>query len=94
MNFLSVLSDFIVSPTKESFEKFENVWKAQRRGNNPVLVNRVAAACIREVSTTADVSKFEQVFNWLIREEIIPAYPADQDQKSWFAKNQFLLSQI
>ena len=83
----------IVSPTKESFEKFENVWKAQRRGNNPVLVNRVAAACIREVSTTADASKFERVFNWLMEERIIPVYPSDQDQ-SWFAKNQFLLSEF
>ena len=92
-DFLSTLSEFIVSPTQESFEKFENVWKAQRRGNNPVLVNRVAAACTREVSTTADASKFEQVFNWLIREDIISSYPADQDQ-SWFAKNQFLLSKF
>ncbi len=92
-DFLSTLSEFIVSPTQESFEKFENVWKAQRRGNNPVLVNRVAAACTRDVSTTADASKFEQVFNWLIREDIISSYPADQDQ-SWFAKNQFLLSKF
>lgn len=91
--FLSTLSEFIVSPTKKSFEKFENAWKAQRRGNNPVLVNRVAAACTREVSTTADASKFEQVFNWLIREDIISSYPEDQDQ-GWFAKNQFLLSEF
>ncbi len=92
-DFLSTLSEFIVCPKKESFEKFENAWKAQRRGNNPVLVNRVAAACTRDVSTTADASKFEQVFNWLIREDIISSYPADQDQ-SWFAKNQFLLSKF
>ena len=91
--FLSTLSEFIVSPTKKSFEKFENAWKAQRRGNNPVLVNRVAAACTRDVSTTADASKFEQVFNWLIREDIISSYPEDQDQ-GWFAKNQFLLSEF
>ena len=92
-DFLSTLSEFIVCPKKESFEKFENAWKAQRRGNNPVLVNRVAAACTREVSTTADASKFEQVFNWLIREDIISSYPSDQDQ-DWFAKNQFLLSKF
>ena len=92
-DFLSTLSNFIVSPTQESFENFENVWKAQRRGNNPVLVNRVAAACTRKVSTTVDASKFERVFNWLIREDIISSYPADQDQ-SWFAKNQFLISKF
>lgn len=92
-DFLLTLSEFIVSPTQKSFEKFENVWKAQRRGNNPVLVNRVAAACTRKVSTTVDASKFERVFNWLIREDIISSYPADQDQ-SWFAKNQFLISKF
>ncbi len=91
--FLSVLSDFIVFPTKESFEKFENAWKAQRRGNNPVLVNRVAAASMRKVSTTVHDDKFNQVFGWLIREDIISSYPSDRDQ-GWFAKNQFLLCKL
>ena len=92
-DFLSTLSEFIVCPKKELFEKFENAWKAQGVGNNPVLVNRVAAACTREVSTTVDKPKFDQVFNWLIREGIISSYPSHQDQ-GWFAKNQFLLSEF
>ena len=91
--FLSILSDFILSPTKESFKKFQNTWEKQGRGNNPVLVNRVAAACTREVSTTVDIDRFNEVFNWLIREDIISSYPSDQDQ-GWFAKNQFLLSKF
>lgn len=91
--FLSVLNNFIVCPTKESFEKFQNAWKDQKRGNNPVLVNRVAAACTREVSTTADDKKFNRVFNWLIEERIISEYPSDQDP-GWFAKNQFLISEF
>ena len=91
-DFLSVLSEFIVSPNQESFKKFQDAWEKQGKGRNPVLVNRVAPACTRKVSTTVDASKFEQVFNWLIREEIIPAYQ-DQDQ-GWFAKNQFLLSEF
>ena len=96
-DFLSTLSEFIVSPTKKSFEDFQEAWEKQRKKQGakgtPLLVNRVAAACTRDVSTTADASKFEQVFNWLIREDIISSYPADQDQ-SWFAKNQFLLSEF
>ncbi len=40
--------------------------------NNPVLINRVVAACTLEVSTTVDSGKFNQVFNWLMREKIIP----------------------
>ena len=96
-DFLSALSEFIVCPTKKSFEDFQEAWekqgKKQGAKRTPLLVNRVAAACTRDVSTTADASKFEQVFNWLIREDIISSYPADQDQ-SWFAKNQFLLSKF
>ncbi len=96
-DFLSALSEFIVCPTKKSFEDFQEAWEKQRKKRGakrtPLLVNRVAAACTRDVSTTADASKFEQVFNWLIREDIISSYPADQDQ-SWFAKNQFLLSKF
>ncbi len=92
-DFLSTLSEFIVSPTQESFEKFQNAWEKQGKGRRPVLVNRVAAACTREVSTTVHEPKFDQVFNWLIKEEIISEYPLDQDQ-GWFAKNQFLLSKF
>lgn len=65
----------------------------QGKSNNPVLVNRVAAACTLEVSTTVDSGKFNQVFSWLIREGIIPVYPAEENQ-SWFAKNIFLLKSI
>ncbi len=92
-DFLSTLSEFIVSPTQESFKKFQDAWEKQGKGRNPVLVNRVAPACTRKVSTTVDASKFEQVFNWLMEERIISVYPSGQDQ-GWFAKNQFLLSEF
>ncbi len=96
-DFLSALSDFIISPTKKSFENFQDAWEKQRKKQGarktPLLVNRVAAACTRKVSTTVDASKFDQVFVWLIKEEIIPEYPLNEDQ-GWFAKNQFLLSEF
>ena len=96
-DFLSTLSEFIVSPTKKSFEDFQEAWEKQRKKRGakrtPLLVNRVAAACTRDVSTTVHEPKFDQIFNWLIKEEIISEYPLDQDQ-SWFAKNQFLLSKF
>ena len=92
-DFLSALEQFILTPNKEDFRKFDDVWSAQAKSNNPVLVNRVAAACTLEVSTTVDSGKFNQVFSWLIREGIIPAYPAEEDQ-GWFSKNIFLLKII
>ena len=92
-NFISELEQFILTPNKENFKKFDEAWSAQGKSNNPVLVNRVAATCTLEVSTTVDSGKFNQVFSWLIREGIIPTYPAEKDQ-DWFSKNIFLLKII
>jgi len=92
-DFISALEQFILTPNKDGFRKFDDAWSAQGKSNNPVLVNRVAAACTLEVSTTVDSGKFNQVFSWLIREGIIPTYPAEQDQ-DWFSKNIFLLKII
>lgn len=92
-DFMSALEQFIRTPTKDAFRKFEDAWSAQGKSNNPLLVNRVAAACTLEVSTTVDSGKFNQVFSWLIREGIIPVYPAEEDQ-DWYSKNIFLLKII
>src|SRR5690554_5656650 len=53
-DFMSALSELIRKPTKENYRKFSEAWSAQGKSNNPVLVNRVAAACTLEVSTTVD----------------------------------------
>ncbi|HEK0388945.1 TPA: AAA family ATPase [Proteus mirabilis] len=92
-NFISALEKIILIPNSENFTIFSDTWSNQGKSNNPVLVNRVAAACTLEVSTTVDSGKFNQVFSWLIREGIIPVYPTEENQ-SWFAKNIFLLKSI
>jgi 5-methylcytosine-specific restriction enzyme B len=92
-DFISSLEQFILTSNKECFRKFDDAWSAQGKSNNPVLVNRVAAACTSEVSTTVDSGRFNQVFSWFIHEGIIPAYPAGDDQ-DWFSKNIFLLKSI
>ncbi|MFF0999663.1 McrB family protein [Proteus mirabilis] len=92
-NFISALEKFILIPNSENFTIFSDTWSNQGKSNNPVLVNRVVAACTLEVSTTVDSGKFNQVFSWLIREGIIPVYPTEENQ-SWFAKNIFLLKSI
>ncbi|MFC6637391.1 AAA domain-containing protein [Sulfitobacter sp. JBTF-M27] len=92
-DFISALGEFIQTPNKDNFQKFNDAWSDQGKSNNPVLVNRVAAACTLEVSATVDSGKFNQVFSWLIREGIIPAYPAKEDQ-DWYSKNIFLMKII
>ncbi len=68
--FLSSLSNFIADPSKELFEQFQKAWD-EKKSNNPLLINRVAAACTLNVSTTVDYGRFNRVFNWLTQEEII-----------------------
>lgn len=92
-DFISALEEFIQTPNKENFQKFDDAWSNQGKSNNPVLVNRVAAACTLGVSTTVDSSKFNQVFSQLIREGIIPVYPAEEGQ-DWYSKNIFLMKMI
>ena len=91
--FMSALGTLIANPIKLNHEKFSKVWKEQGRLNNIVIINRVTAACTLEVSTTVDEAKFNQVFNWVIQEKLIPEYSSVEDQ-GWFAKNQFLLNKF
>lgn len=88
--FLSDLESLIIDPNIETYQVFKKTWSDQGKSNNPVLINRVVAACTLDVSTTVDSGKFNQVFNWLMREKIIPIDP-DSEAQDWFSKNQFLM---
>lgn len=91
--FLGALKELMQEPNSKNFKKFDDAWKNEDKSYNPLLINRVAAACTLDVSTTADVGKFSRVFNWLIKERIIPEYPNDP-KDSWFDKNLFLVKNI
>ena len=90
--FVSALEQLIAETSIDSFRKFDEAWSNQRKGNNPVLVNRVAAACTLEVSTTVDIGKFNQVFSWLTEGKYIREYPGED--YSWFAKNKFIIKEF
>ncbi|HDR1021593.1 TPA: AAA family ATPase [Pasteurella multocida] len=82
----------------KAFKDFEDAWRKQADDCNlkpyhRLLVNRIAAACTLDVSTTVDVDRFSQVFNWLTKEKLIPEYPNDPTD-SWFDKNLFLIKNI
>ena len=92
-DFISALEQLILTPNKQSHKDFHDAWDDQDKTKNPVLVNRVAAACTLEVSTTVDSGKFNQVFNWLLSQGIIPAC-SEEEGKDWYSKNAFLLNFI
>ncbi|WP_174493732.1 McrB family protein [Acinetobacter sp. Marseille-Q1623] len=89
--FLSALESLIVNPNIETYQNFNKVWSDEGKSNNPVLINRVVAACTLDVSTTVDAGKFNQIFNWLMREKIIPIYP-DSEAQDWYSKNYYLMA--
>ena len=89
-DFLDALENLMLNPNIDTYNKFGETWRNQGKSNNPVLVNRTAAACTLDVSTAADSSKFNQVFNWLVQEKII-GYSSEQPQ-DWFSKNKFLMN--
>ena len=88
-NFISKLEVFICRKDKDSFYKFRDAWfnyaLSEGKMKNRLLVNRTAAACTLEVSTTVAEASFNQVFSWLTEEKYIPEYTGEDE---WFAKKQ------
>lgn len=92
-DFDDIIKKIIILHDSASYEEFKIWWASQNVGNNPVLVNRAFAACTQELSSAVDEGKFNQVFYWLQKELIIPAYPATAPQ-DWYNKNIFAIQKI
>ena len=73
--FDDVIKNIVTAHDFKSYEELQKWWINQNVGNNPVLINRAIADCTREVSSTVDEGKFNQVFYWLQKELLIPNYP-------------------
>lgn len=99
--FLSALEQFILTPNEDNFIGFGKAWSDHGGGEKLLLVNRVAAASTRQVSTAVDYCKFCRTFDRLVREEIIPKYTVGETRKDflgkirdWYSKNTFFLKFI
>ena len=95
-DFINSLEQLITEPTEAHWRELRQVWRTTIKQNNHLLVNRVASACTLAVSQTVDVTKFDHVFDWLIRERIIPRPPfsAKRGSDFWFRKNVYLMKII
>ena len=107
-DFISALGELIHNPTENTHNRFDKVWQAQKEYiekqskdkfvHNAVIINRVAATCTLELSTTVDIEKFNPVFNWLIRVGMITDYFPDDshytEAQQWFRKNIYLMKKI
>ncbi len=91
--FIAALKELMLKTKQENYMNLREVWHRLKDGNNPVLINRVVAACTHDVSTTVDESKFNTVFEWLVKEGAVEPYPAGAGQ-DWLSKNKHLMNAI
>ncbi len=92
-DFLHTLEKVICEPTNEHYKKLGNTWSRIIEQNNPLIINRIVAACTHDVSTKVYEEYFNTTFNWLIVEKLIPNYPTEKEN-NWFLKNVFLMKQL
>lgn len=94
-SFLEALAAMMRDPSSEKYTKMRKKWEelADWKGvrRTPLLVNRVAAACTTDVSSTADERKFEYVYDWLIRMGLIDAPATAEAEANWYTKNCHLM---
>ena len=91
--FDDVFKNLILENDLTSYERLKAWWVAQATGNNPLLINRAIAACGNNLSSTVDEAKFNQIFYWLQKENLIAFYPKEEPQ-DWYSKNVFAMQQI
>jgi 5-methylcytosine-specific restriction protein B len=90
-DFLFALKNLIIAPSFQHHNDFETIWYQKLGQNNPVLTNRTTAACTLDVTSTVDAGKFNQVFNWLTKKNLIPAYTGNH---TWYEKNKFVVLEL
>lgn len=90
--FDDIITKIIDTPNFDTYNKFKEWWIARKVGYHRVLINRAIAACTTKVSTTVDEGKFNQIFYWLQKEELIDKYQSTE--QDWFNKNTFVVDQL
>ncbi len=92
-NFFKALVEIANDQNEYTYEVFDNEWKNCAENYKPkrvnhLLINRTVAFFTDKVSTVVDKEKFNEVFNWLQKEEYVPKY---EGEDNWFSKNIYLM---
>ncbi|MDG2227469.1 MAG: AAA family ATPase [Flavobacteriales bacterium] len=91
--FISTVENLIKTPNSATYYEFKQSWNNQEGAkDNKVLINRTAAACNLDISSTVEEGKFNTLFHWLQQEGLIGNYTGNP--VSWFEKNVFAVQQI
>lgn len=90
--FIRVIEDLIKNPSLDNHNLLRQKWQDKTGGNNPVLTNRATATCSMNLTSTVNETYFSQVFNWLLKQELIST-PIDITN-DWYSQNTFVISQL
>lgn len=94
--FVESLSTLIKDPKENNYIFFLRLWNRLceefESNRNPLLVNRVAAACTLNVTSTVSEANFDSVFSWLKKERFIENNILNG--ANWYSKNVFLMEQL
>lgn len=91
VDFLKSLEKLIIETTSDNLNEFSDVWKEKVGQNNPVLTNRVAAACNTNLSTTVNEPDFHETFNWLKDNNYLDDSVSGEN---WFERNESLVNYL
>lgn len=82
---------------EEKFNHFATAWKAAKdklhKNNNPLLINRTAAACTTSLCTLVKKADLDKLVNWLENEELIEKID-ENNKESWFKLNIALVKKV
>lgn len=88
--FVEAIEDLIRSPNVEAWSQVGRIWQEIIGRNNPVLINRIAAAATLEVSTSVDEYAFRRAFDWFHKQGFV----GGEGAPDWFSRNLQLVSRL
>lgn len=96
-NFLLSVEKLILKPNLEHYTEFrsvgENLLNALGSTKYPLLFNRACASCTLMVSVAVDEKKFNQILNFLSKNEIIEL-PSEFKNQNWYVQNEYLIGEM
>jgi 5-methylcytosine-specific restriction protein B len=95
-DYVASLAALIREPLPIHFTAFAARWEVLRQqhgvGRNPLLINRVGAACSLDVTSTVHQADFERVYHWLLEQKLLPL--DGETIVGWYARNVFLMDHL
>lgn len=96
-DFLEIVEQLILDPNLDNYNYFrqfgDDLLHQLGSTKRPLLFNRACASCTLKVSTVVDENKFDRLFKYLDKNNIIEI-PEEIKKKNWYERNIFIVGQF